>query len=248
MPLQPISIDRDKGRKESEMEITYWSDYACPYCYIGETRLHNALNQLGLQDVHLSMKAFQLDPNAPVHCEGDTTGRYAKKYGQTMEQAKNSVLHISQLGEAEGLAFNYADTKFTNTMDAHRLTKFAQSKGDPDTVNTLETLLFEAYFAKGLELADHKVLMDAAKKAGLKEEEVQALLDSNDFFDEVRQDEYEASALGVQGVPYFIIDGSVAVPGALNTEDFVAVIENVLQKQKSTIAGSACGPDGCPIK
>lgn len=227
------------------MEITYWSDYACPYCYIGETRLKKALRQLGIESTPLYMKAFQLDPNAPVRCEDDTVSRYAKKYGQTMEQAENSVQHISQLGEAEGLPFHYADTKFTNTMDAHRLTKFAQTKGDAALTENLQNLLFEAYFGDGRELADHNVLMDAALQAGLQEDEIRSLLESDAFFNEVRQDEYEASAHGVRGVPYFVIDGSLAVPGAISTEEFVKVLEKVQKDQHNAVEGSACGPDGC---
>ena len=236
------------------MEITYWSDYACPYCYIGETRLKKALEQTGLADeTSLHMKAFQLDPNAPEHAAGDTVTRYGKKYGLDPEAAAASVAQISALGEAEGLSFAYADTLFTNTMDAHRLTKLAQSKGDPELTEKLIGLLFKAYFTDGLELADHEVLMNAGLEAGLERDEIQALLDSDEYFDAVRRDEAEAASLGVHGVPYFVIDGMLAIPGSLSTEDFARVLTEQIPalKQKAQTAqalGDACGPDGCRIR
>lgn len=231
------------------MDITYWSDYACPYCYIGEARLKKALEQTGLKDsATLTMKAFQLDPNAPEHAEGDTVSRYGAKYGQTPEQAAASVAHISALGQAEGLDFAYADTLFTNTMDAHRLTKLAESKGDPALVEKLENLLFKAYFADGLELADHDVLMQAGLAAGLAEEEIRQLLAGDAYYDEVRQDEREAAALGVHGVPYFVIDGMLAIPGTLTTEGFAKVLTDQLPQVKAAAQGESCGPDGCRVR
>lgn len=235
------------------MEITYWSDYSCPYCYIGEARLRKALEQTGLaEQTELRMKAFQLDPSAPEHAAGDTTSRYAAKYGLSPEQAAASVAHISALGAAEGLDFAYADTLFTNTMDAHRLTKLAQSKNDPVLIRKLADLLFKAYFADGLELSDHNVLTQAGLAAGLAEDEIRQVLDSNDFFDEVRQDESEAAAIGVHGVPYFVVDGVIAIPGALSTEDFAHVLAEQLPKLKEkakarSVGGDACGPEGCAL-
>lgn len=224
------------------MEITYWSDYACPYCYIGETRLRKALEQTGLADqTKLNMKAFQLDPSAPEHAETDTTSRYAAKYGQSPEEAAASVAHISALGEAEGLGFAYADTKFTNTMDAHRLTKLAQSKGDPALTQRLADLLFKAYFTEGKELSDHDVLLEAGRKAGLAEDEIRDLLAGDRFLDAVRLDEQEAAVLGVRGVPYFVLDGVLAIPGSLTTDGFAEVLTEQLPAVRAKVAAQADG-------
>lgn len=219
------------------MEIVYWSDYACPYCYIGETRLRKALEKAGLaEDTTLRSRAFQLDINAPQHATGDTTSRYAAKYGQTHAQAAASVEHISELGQEEGLNFDYAATRFTNTMDAHRLTKLAQSKQDPKLTEKLSDLLFRAYFTEGKELADHAVLLEAGLEAGLAEDEIQAVLNSDAYLEDVRQDEADAALYGVHGVPYFILDGALAVPGALTIDDFVDVLTEQLPQVKALIA------------
>ena len=111
------------------MKITYWSDYACPYCYIGEARLKKALAQIPeLKNVEIEMKAFQLDPTAGEHAVGDTQTRFAQKYGISMEQAGQQIESISEMGRYEGIDFKYATTLFTNTMDAHRLTKLARNR------------------------------------------------------------------------------------------------------------------------
>ena len=70
------------------MKITYWSDYACPYCYIGETHLKKAIDNLELQDVEIEMKAFELDPSASRTVQGPTVDRFAVKYGLTKAQAR----------------------------------------------------------------------------------------------------------------------------------------------------------------
>lgn len=121
------------------MKIIFWSDFACPYCYIGETRMKKAIAQLEeagrIQpgEVQLQMKAFQLEPYAPEHAEGDTLTRFAAKYKLTDEEAAAKIDEITQMGRAEGLEFNYAAARSTNTMDAHRLTKLAQSKSYPSS-------------------------------------------------------------------------------------------------------------------
>ena len=138
------------------MKITYWSDYACPYCYIGEARLKRALSYIPeLKDTEIEMKSFQLDPSAGQHAAGDTQTRFAHKYGISMEAAGRQIETISQMSRAEGIDFKYATTLFTNTMDAHRLTKLAQSKGDPALTERVIEALFDAYFTQNKELADH---------------------------------------------------------------------------------------------
>ena len=231
------------------MKITYWSDYACPYCYIGEARLKKAIaNVPELGEVELEMKAFQLDPTAGEHPESDTQTRFAKKYGLTMEHAGRSVEHISKMGREEGLEFHYAETQFTNTMDAHRLTKLAQSKGDPALAQRVVDALFHAYFGENKELADKTLLQEVGVSCGLEDSEVKALLDSDLYRDEVILDEREADRYGIHAVPFFVI-GKQGLSGAYPVE----AMEQVLREALETIPpeppaqGMQCGPDGCRL-
>ena len=122
------------------MEIFYWSDYACPYCYIGETTLKAALRELGV-DCTPEMRAFELSPDAPRSCPGPTSDLVAKKYGLSPEQAEASMQRVNEMAADAGLYFDFGKTRFTGTFDAHRLTKLARSRG-PATADALEDLGF----------------------------------------------------------------------------------------------------------
>ena len=231
------------------MKITYWSDYACPYCYIGEARLKKAIaNVPELGEVELEMKAFQLDPTAGEHPESDTQTRFAKKYGLTMEHAGRSVEHISRMGREEGLEFHYAETQFTNTMDAHRLTKLARSKGDPALAQRVVDALFHAYFGEKKELADKTLLQEVGVSCGLEDSEVKALLDSDLYRDEVILDEREAARYGIHAVPFFVI-GKQGLSGAYPVEAMEQVLREALETLPPEPAthGMQCGPDGCRL-
>lgn len=236
------------------MNLTIWSDFACPYCYIGETRLQRAIDELGLtDDVRIDFRAFELDPGAPKEVVSATPERFAKKYRLSLEDAKRQIEQISELGRELGIDFRYATTRYTNTRDAHRLMKLAEAKYDRPTVRRLNEALFAAYFTENLELSDHKVLMDKALSAGMKEDDVKAVLESDMYDDEVRFDEREAAMRGVHGVPYIVFNGGFAVPGAMSVDGFKSALQRELKKQ-SKDAGEkpgerphACGPDGCRL-
>ncbi|MEX2784680.1 DsbA family oxidoreductase [Streptococcus sp. H49] len=233
------------------MKITYWSDYACPYCYIGETRLKKAINKLGLENiVSFEMKAFQLDPYAPVQSVGLTQKRFAQKYGISYEQAGQRIEQISALGRQEGLTFNYLSTLFTNTMDAHRLTKLVQETGSKEQVEELKSALFQAYFADNKELADYEVLLAAAVQAGLDQETVETFLEGERFKQQVLADQEEARQLGISGVPYFVIDDRYAVAGAQSQQGFETALRQAYLEQLSESESDdklSCGPEGCRI-
>lgn len=239
------------------MTLTIWSDFACPYCYIGETRLQKAIDELGLEkEVEIDFRAFELDPTASKEVVSSTPERFAKKYGLSLEGAKEQIEQISSLGRELGIDFNYATTQYSNTRDAHRLMKLAEAKYDRETVGRLNEALFKAYFVENLILADHKVLLDKAVAAGMKEDEVNEVLESNEYEDEVRFDEREAAMRGVHGVPYILFNGEFAVPGAMTVDGFKSALERMLRRQneQKNEAENAvgerphqCGPDGCQL-
>ena len=231
------------------MKITYWSDYACPYCYIGEARLKKAIADIPeLKDVEIEMKSFQLDPSAGEHATGDTQTRFAHKYGISMQEAGQTIEHISQMGIAEGLDFKYATTLFTNTMDAHRLTKLAQSKNDPELSEKIIEALFSAYFTDNKELANKELLQEIGVDAGLDAEEIREVLSSDKYKDEVLLDEREAARYGIHAVPFFVV-GQYGISGAQSAEGLKATIMKVMEEEAEPITeqGMTCGPDGCHI-
>lgn len=236
------------------MTITIWSDFACPYCYIGETRLEDAVRDMGLEnDVRIDYRAFELDPTASKDVVSDTPERFAKKYMLSLGQAKQQIEQISELGRELGIDFRYATTQYSNTFDSHRLMKLAEAKYDYNTVKALNKALFDAYFTKNLVLADHDVLIKVAEGVGMDGKQVRATLDSDDYADEVRFDEREAGMRGVRGVPYMVFDGEFAVPGALSMDGMKNALERAQRRAAEKEAEApaerphVCGPDGCKL-
>lgn len=232
--------------------LTIWSDFACPYCYIGEERLQKAINELGIDDeVTIDFRAFELDPTAPKEVTTTTPERFAMKYGLSVDGAKKQIEQISNLGRELGIDFNYMTTRYSNTRDAHRLMKLAEEKYDRATVGRLNEALFAAYFTENLVLSDHKVLIDKAVSVGMDKDEVKQVLDSDKYDDEVRFDEREAAMRGIRGVPYFLFNGAFAVPGAMSVDAFKTALERELKKQvaepEATERPHVCGPEGCKL-
>lgn len=211
------------------MKIVIWSDYACPYCYIGETRLKKAIKEMGIGDkVEVEYRAFELDPEAAREVVSDTQTRFARKYRMTPADALAQIEHISKTGREEGLDFKYASTQYTNTFDAHRLMKLALSKNDPGIAEKVNHLLFDAYFTKNLQLADPAVLLAVGKEADLPEDEIRKMLATDQFAREVRDDEKAAAIRGVRGVPYFWVEGVFAIPGAIPAAQMKDVLKEAL--------------------
>lgn len=233
------------------MTLTIWSDFACPYCYIGETRLEKAIEELGMKDsVQIDYRAYELDPGASREVVSSTPERFAMKYRLSLEGAKEQIEQICALGRELGIDFKYATTKYSNARDAHRLMKLAEAKYDRATVARLNELLFKAYFVENLVLADHNVLLDKACEAGMKEDEVKEVLDSDKYADEVRLDEREAQMRGVRGVPYIVFNGEFAVPGAMTVDGFKSALERAVKRAEEnqpTERAHRCGPDSCEL-
>ena len=150
------------------MKITYWSDYACPWCYIGVSRLKNAIKELGVESlVTLKMRAYQLDPGAPLKAESDNITKAAARFGVSKEEAMAKMRQMFDMAKANGIEFNYATARNTNTFDAHRLTKLAESKGDEKLLNAMIDRLYKAYFTDNLSLRTMRPLSPSQRKRDL---------------------------------------------------------------------------------
>lgn len=170
------------------MKISIWGDYACPYCYIGEIDLQKTIEELGVQDkIEYDLNAFQIDLDAPK-----STNAVLLAYEKAIPLVKANAAydHAKSMGKAVGLTINEATAYNTNTMDAHRMVQWAKATyHDSKLIENLADDLFYAYFTENKELADHKVLLDVAKKNKLDTEEVKKILDSNAYKDVVMQEE-----------------------------------------------------------
>ncbi len=239
------------------LEIDVWSDVACPWCWIGKRRLEAAIlafeKRHAGDDVAIAVhwRAFELDTSAPRAYvpQGSHASRIAKKYGTSVEQAEKMLTNMTETAAAEGLLFDFARSKPSNTFDAHRLIHFADHH---DKQDAMKERLLRAYFSEGEQMADNETLVRLAGEVGLDTEEARAMLASDAFAKNVRADEAEARAMGVGGVPFFVIDRRLGVEGAQPAEALGRVLERAftdgkLERVERVSSGDApiCDDDVC---
>lgn len=206
------------------MKIQIWSDYACPYCYIGKRHMETAIQELNLKDIEIEYKSFELDPNAPTSYEDGIDGIIAKKYGISEEEAAAANAGIIAMAAETGLQYDFSILKPSNTFDAHRLYHYAKVEGKS---KEFSEAAMKAYFTEGKRLSDGEQLRAIAQSVGLDHEKVQAVLDSNEYAQEVRQDEAQAASLRINGVPFFVINETHALNGAQPVDVFKKVISEL---------------------
>lgn len=209
------------------MQLDVWSDIACPWCYVGKRRLETALEQWD-GEATVTWHSFELDPDAPPVRDGDNAERLARKYGMSPEQALASMQSLTETAAAEGLDFDLQGAKTGNTFDGHRLLHLAAEHGIQSEV---KERLMRAYHCESLPVGDHDTLRTLAVEAGLPAEEVDAVLDSDRYAEQVRADELLAAQMQIRGVPCFIAEKRVAVMGAQDADTLVAMLDQAATRE-----------------
>ena len=235
------------------MNVEIWSDVMCQFCYIGKRKFEKALAQFPHKDkVNVIWKSFQLDPTTITDPTLNTIDNLAQKKGWSKEQADQTIAHVTGIAKQVGLDFHFEKAVVANSLDAHRLSHLAKKYGKQ---NELEEKLFSAYFIEGKNTADFNTLLQIATELGLDKTEVSALLKSNTYTNEVYHDIKQAQQIGVNGVPFFLLDNKYAVSGAQESETFLGALtkayeEHLLKNNFETVTSSpsdSCGSDGCEI-
>ncbi|OFV71986.1 DsbA family oxidoreductase [Acetobacterium wieringae] len=207
------------------MKVEIWSDYVCPFCYIGERKLALALEKTGMTAAaEIVFNAYELDPNARKSYDENINQLIAKKYGMSLEQAIAANNNIINAAREVDLDFNFDKLQPTNTFDAHRLSHYAKDQGKQQAYTEA---VMKSYFTEGLNISDFDVLTAIAGEVGLDQVEVLRILESSAYEKEVRQDEKNARSHQIHGVPYFLFNETTAVSGAQPVDTFVAVIEEL---------------------
>ena len=212
------------------LTIDIVSDVVCPWCYLGEKRLEEALAEEA-GPVVVRWRPYQLDPTIPAG--GLDRAEYMeKKFG---ESGRLQSVHdnLTRLGAEVGLPFAFDKiTRSPNTLDAHRLIRWAASAGVQSRV---VDRLFEAYFVEGRDIGDRVVLTEIAGECGLDADLVERLLAEGADSEVVRQEVEQAQAMGVSGVPFFIFAGRLGVPGAQEP----SVLRQAMAEARQAMAESA---------
>jgi len=228
------------------MKIEIWSDIACPYCYVGNENFENALKEFGHKsEIEIVMHSFELEPNIRANTGERQHQAVMRKYHQTPGQAQYTLDMATLAGKQAGIKIDFDKVITTNTLDAHRLMKFAESK---DKGTEIKNALFKAYFSDGRHIGNKETLAAIAIENGL---DADSMLKSDAYFHEVRHDEARAQHLGINSVPYFTFNDQHVIAGARPVGVFVQILEQFWQEEnvntnaKNATAG--CEGGACTI-
>ena len=209
------------------IKIDFVSDVSCPWCAIGLQSLQVALQKLEAElEPSLTFQPFELNPQMVAEGE-DITEHLHKKYGSTAEQAASARENIRARGEALGFTFNMDKRgRIYNTFNAHRLLHWAEVEGAGKQV-ALKKALLTAYFTEGENPSDPTLLVRIAASVGLDAARTQAILDSDEFADEVRAQEHYYQQAGINSVPAVIINDQHLISGGQPPEVFEQALRQI---------------------
>jgi predicted DsbA family dithiol-disulfide isomerase len=219
------------------MHVEIWSDIACPWCYVGRARFAAALARFEHRDeVTVTWRSFELDPDAPAAREGSHAELIARKYGRTLEEVAEMDAQLTATAAADGLEIRFGALRSGNTFDGHRLIHLAAAHGKQDA---MKERLFRAYFAEGALMSDHATLEKLGVEVGLPAEEIRELLLTERYAEEVRDDERSAQSAGISAVPCFVIDRKYGASGAQPPETLLEFLEHGWAQREAAPAPAA---------
>jgi predicted DsbA family dithiol-disulfide isomerase len=215
------------------LQLEVWSDIVCPWCYIGKRRVETALARFEhADDVEVTWRSFELDPSAPAERTGDLAAQIARKYGLTVEQARESQRALTATGLAEGIEFRFDQARRANSFAGHRLIQLAAEHG---LQGSMKDRLMRAYFSEGRLISNPETLVALGAEVGLPELSVTELLAGERFAADVRADEQAAAELGIRGVPTFIVNRRLGVTGAQPPELLLRMLARGWELRAETV-------------
>lgn len=221
----------------SVMRIAVYSDIACPWCFIGMRRLESVLDEWdGDVQFQVQHRAYMLNPDAP---EGgiDYHKELARKYGSS--DLRPMFARVEAAARESGLELDLSrQTRSYSTIGAHTLLRHAESRG---TQLELADAFFVAYFIDARDISDRAVLTEVATTHGFSADEVARILDDEAELTVTRREALQASADGVTGVPFFILDDRYSISGAQSVETFRRAITMALQAPTNGETEAATG-------
>ncbi|CAH0162864.1 MULTISPECIES: DsbA family oxidoreductase [unclassified Microbacterium] len=224
---EPISID-------------IWSDIACPWCYIGKRNLEAGLAATASDDdapkVNITFHSFELSPDTPVDFHGDEVDFLAGHKGMPREQVTEMLDNVTNVAKNAGLEYRFDLLQHTNTVKAHELLHHAKAEG---LQHEMEERLMSAYFTEGKHVGRVDDLVELAAEVGLDADATRDALNAEKYLPDVRQDQAQARAYGIQGVPFFVVDGQYGISGAQPPEAFANVLRDLWAKRGESESAEA---------
>ena len=213
------------------LKIDFVSDVSCPWCVVGLRALDQALANVRPDiTAEITFQPFELNPDMAAEGQ-EITEHITQKYGISVEQANANRENIRQRGADLGFKFATANepgggrSRIYNTFDAHRLLHWAQTVSLTQQ-KAFKEALFSAYFTDGQSPGSHEVLLRVAGQVGLDVAVAQAVLNSDQFAQDVRAAQQFYAEQGIRSVPAVIIDGKHLISGGQPVE----VFENALRQ------------------
>ncbi|GLJ78855.1 DsbA family oxidoreductase [Microbacterium imperiale] len=210
------------------IKIDVWSDIACPWCYIGKRNLEAGLAATAEDDdaprVEVTFHSFELSPDTPVDFDGDELDFLSSHKGMPREQVQQMLANVTGVAKDAGLDYHFDILKHTNTVKAHELLHFAKAQGRQ---HEMTERLMAAYFTEGRHVGRVDELVELAAEVGLDADAARAALESGEYLTAVRADQDQARSYGINGVPFFVIDGKYGVSGAQPADAFAQIARQV---------------------
>ena len=211
------------------MKIDVWSDFVCPFCYIGKRRLDKALENFKYKDeVEVIYHSFQLDPYAEKGTGENMYESLANKYNISYEEAVETTNNVVEQANLIGLEYNLETAIQTNTYEALMLTYFAREKGKEKEY--IERVM-KAYFTDSLDIGSDEVLASLCEEVGLNREEVIETLKKDSYRSSFTEDLMLASNYEISAVPFFAINERYAISGAQPMNSILKVLEQVYNEE-----------------
>ena len=222
--------------QEVVLNIDIISDVVCPWCYIGKRQIEAALvlyaqQYPGADRPRITWRPFQLNPQLPA--EGMSRQDYVvQKFGAA--RAKDIYARVTAVGAEHGIAFAFDRiARQPNTVAVHSLIALAAAGPQADELqDRVKEAFLHAYFLDGVDLTRTENLVAIATFAGLDQAKVEQCLADPQSRQAAGAEDQRARAIGVEGVPFFIFNGKLALSGAQGPEALL----DAMRKAETAVA------------
>ncbi|MFC6836859.1 DsbA family oxidoreductase [Halomarina ordinaria] len=206
----------------STERLTVYSDYVCPFCYLGRASLrrYQASREDPLEvDWHpFDLRSGKRKPDGTIDHDADD-GKDDDYYAQARE-------NVRRLSEEYDVEMAQEIATEVDSLPAQVVSYYLSEHHPYETWLAFDEAVFEALWTEGRDIGDEAVLVDLAEEAGVDGEEVRSALDDDALRAEVDERFAEAQRQGVTGVPTFAYDG-YAARGAVPPEQLERLVEGV---------------------
>ena len=196
-----------------KIRIDIWSDVVCPFCLLGKAKLEQSMARSGAGDrFEIVWHSYQLDPDFPVGSAIPSVQYLQQRKGIAPKDLLGMFQYISESGKPYGIDFQFTKALSYNTRDVHRLWQWTQTLGK---ASAFKQAIMKAHFSDGTDLSKAENILAITTGLQLDAREAENILSNKNLYAaEVDRDIKQAESLGIQGVPYFLINGQQVISGA----------------------------------